>query len=284
MAMKQIAKRLIFPLAIIFWVAILISNLFSSLNGRQIYNQAKDKTLIRVPIARPFKNDSEITGQPWSRLGKDHFDTLHASRNTIPPALSQLITHCSAPVNKFTNHLRLPDLLYNISMVPRHGPPETRTFWNPTIISLPYWANNQYLIVSMVYLKDRGYRSNVLCEANICHPRRENLGSLHERICTNEDLQILGSNGGLRCENSPIELNVPPTPAESCQGDQEELADVSGFHDPRVFYSGRGEPVLMLSSQSRYSCVGLWSIDLRSIYPSLEEIFFPIRRSALGDH
>ncbi|KAB8294793.1 hypothetical protein EYC80_006754 [Monilinia laxa] len=243
------AKRLILPLAILFWVAILISNFSPFRYGRQIYNQAKDNTLLRVPIAHPSKKDSKITGQSLLNLGSGHFDTLHTSRNTIPPALLQLTTHCSAPVNKFTNHLRLPNLLYNISMMPRNGPPEKRTFWNPTIISLPYWAKNQYLIVSMVYLKERGYRANVLCEANICHPRTGNLGSLHERICTSEDLEILGSNGGLRCESSPVEMNVPPTPAESCQGDQEKLADVSGFHDPRIFYSGRGEPVLMLSSQ-----------------------------------
>ncbi|KAF7889483.1 uncharacterized protein EAF02_001898 [Botrytis sinoallii] len=125
----------------------------------------------------------------------------------------------------------------------------------------------------MVYLKDRGYRVNVLCEANICHPKTENRGHLQDRICTDDDIEALGSNGGMRCENTPIEVTVPPTPAESCQGNQEGLADIPGFHDPRIFYSGRGEPILMVSSQSRYACIGLWSIDLRSVYPDLEEIF-----------
>ncbi|QSZ34856.1 hypothetical protein DSL72_007715 [Monilinia vaccinii-corymbosi] len=272
MAIK-LAKKLILPVVVLFWVAILISNLFPLRHGSYFHHREKHHTPIRVPISYPFKNDSQSTGHIWSHLGKGNLNTLHPPRNTVPPALLQFTTHCSAPVNRFTNHLRLPNLLYNISMRPRHGLPESRTFWNPTIISLPYWAKNQYLIVSMVYLKDRGYRANVLCEANICHPRTENLESLQERVCTDEDLEALGSNGGLRCENPPIELDVPPTPAESCKGDQEGLADVSGFHDPRIFYSGRGEPILMVSSQSRYACIGLWSIDLRSVYPNLEEVF-----------
>ncbi|ESZ90560.1 hypothetical protein SBOR_9056 [Sclerotinia borealis F-4128] len=270
---KKFAKRFILPLAIFFWVAILISNLFSSQHGRQTYSPAKDDTSIRVPITHPFRNYSENTGQPWTHLSKERLNTLHISKNTVPPAVLKLTAYCFDPINKFTNHLRLPNLLYNISMKPRFRSPESRTFWNPTIFALPYWAKNQYLIVSMVYLKDRGYRANVVCEANICHPRTENSGGVRERMCTDEDLDVLGSNGGLRCENTPIEVNVPPTPAESCQGDQEGLADIAGFHDPRIFYSGRGEPILMLSSQSRYACIGLWSIDLRSVYSGLGEVF-----------
>lgn len=246
--MIRFTKRLILPLAILFWVAILISSLFPSQYRKHTYNSAKHDTPIRIAISHPFKNNSKGTGQSWTHLGKGHLDTLHTSRNTVPLAVLQLSAHCSNPVNKFTNHLRLPNLLYNISMRPRLGSPESRTFWNPTIFALPYWAKNQYLIVSMVYLKDRGYRANVLCEANICHPRTENRG-IQERVCTEEDLEVLGSNGGLRCANTPMEVYVPPTPAESCQGDQEGLADIPGFHDPRIFYSGRGEPILMVSSQ-----------------------------------
>ncbi|TEY59659.1 hypothetical protein BOTCAL_0189g00120 [Botryotinia calthae] len=264
---RRFAKRLILPLAILFWTAILISNLSPSQHGHRAHSREKHNTPMRIPIPRPFKNYSKNMIQSWTYSGGGN------PKVTVPHALLQLTTHCSDPVNKFTNHLRLPNILYNISMKPRLGSPESRTFWNPTIFSLPYWAKNQYLIVSMVYLKDRGYRVNVLCEANICHPQTENRGHLQERICTDDDIEVLGSNGGMRCENTPIEVTVPPTPAESCEGNQEGLADIPGFHDPRIFYSGRGEPILMISSQSRYACIGLWSIDLRSVYPDLEEIF-----------
>lgn len=248
MTMK-FAKRLILPLAIFFLVAILIPNLSSSQPEKQTRNPEKHNTPIRFPISHSFKNYSRNTGQSWRNLDNGNLNALPQSKNTVPNALLQLTTYCSNPINKFTNHLRLPDLLYNISMKPRLGASESRTFWNPTIFSLPYWAKNQYLIVSMVYLKDRGYRANVLCEANICHPKTQNHGRLQEKVCTDEDIEVLGSNGGLRCENTPIEVNVPPTPAASCQGDQEGLADIPGFHDPRIFYSGRGEPILMVSSQ-----------------------------------
>ncbi|KAK6607511.1 hypothetical protein H4I96_03746 [Botrytis cinerea] len=264
---RRFAKRLILPLAILFWAALLISNLSPSQHGHRAHSREKHNTPMRIPISRPFKNYSKNRIQSWTYSGSGN------SKVTVPHALLQLTTHCSDPVNKFTNHLRLPNVLYNISMKPRLGSPESRTFWNPTIFSLPYWAKNQYLIVSMVYLKDRGYRVNVLCEANICHPQTDNRGHLQERICTDDDIEVLGSNGGMRCENTPIEVTVPPTPAESCQENQEGLADIPGFHDPRIFYSGRGEPILMISSQSRYACIGLWSIDLRSVYPGLEEIF-----------
>ncbi|TGO87641.1 hypothetical protein BPOR_0213g00120 [Botrytis porri] len=270
---RKFARRLILPLAILFWAAVIISNLSPSRYGHQVYNHEKHNAPLRIPIPRPLKNYSKSKIQSWANSGSRNLNELPTPKVTVPHALLQLTTHCSDPVNKFTNHIRLPNLLYNISMRPSLGSPESRTFWNPTILSLPYWAKNQYLIVSMVYLKDRGYRVKVLCEANICHPQTENRGHLQDRTCTDDDIEVLGSSGGMRCENAPIEVTVPPTPAESCQGNQEGLADIPGFHDPRIFYSGRGEPILMISSQSRYACIGIWSIDLRSVYSDLEKTF-----------
>ena len=171
----------------------------------------------------------------------------HISQCSIPQALLENSV-CPRPPNRFTNHIRLPNLLYNISMSPKSAASkEERTFWNPTIFALPYWAKNQYIIVSMVAPDGEAFRRNVLCEASICHPKSSSMA--HERSCSADDLSLLGPNGGLRCVTAPIEVNVPPTPAVKCEGSERGYADIPGFHDPRVFYSGRGEPILMVSSQ-----------------------------------
>jgi hypothetical protein len=74
----------------------------------------------------------------------------HTTGTKVPPALL-LLTRCLRTTNRFTKHLRLPNQLFNISIMPKYAPyAETRGFWNPTIIALPSWAKNQYLIVSMV--------------------------------------------------------------------------------------------------------------------------------------
>ncbi|KAE8450273.1 hypothetical protein EG329_006701 [Mollisiaceae sp. DMI_Dod_QoI] len=150
---------------------------------------------------------------------------------------------------------------------------DQRSFWNPTIIALPYWASNQYIIVNMVTPNGEAYRQNVICEANICHPKSAKLTTSKAKYCTEDDLRVLGPTGGLRCVTMPLEVNVPPTPAEKCEGAEQVLADIPGFHDPKLLYSGRGEPILMVVSQSRYACVGLWAIDLRTVYPAIDEIF-----------
>jgi hypothetical protein len=111
------------------------------------------------------------------------------------------------------------------------------------------WAKNQYLIVNMVASRGEPYRRNVLCEASICHPVSQKSNNSREETCTDDDLKVLGPNGGLRCVTTPVEVDVPPTPAERCDGVEQLLADIPGFHDPRLFYSGRGEPILMVVSQ-----------------------------------
>jgi len=231
---------------------------------------------LHVPISRPFANksrpddhlaaaDDESSGHVESKpveLGKSDQDP-----NTVEvpvPVLFEVpqnpqysfqrallgMSECPRPPNRFTNHIRLPNLLYNISMSPKPAVlKEERTFWNPTIFALPYWAKNQYIIVSMIAPNGEALRRNVLCEANICHPKSSALNTAHERSCSENDLALLGPNGGLRCVTAPIEVNVPPTPAAKCEDSQRVFADIPGFHDPRIFYSGRGEPILMVSSQ-----------------------------------
>lgn len=126
---------------------------------------------------------------------------------------------------------------------------DQRSFWNPTIFALPYWAQNQYIIVNMVASNGEAYRRNVICEANICHPKSTKSTTSKEKYCTDDDLRILGPSGGLRCVTASMEVNVPPTPAEKCEGMEQVLADIPGFHDPKLLYSGRGEPILMVVSQ-----------------------------------
>jgi hypothetical protein len=182
-------------------------------------------------------------------LDAELIDPVKASNIKAPEELINL-AHCPRSPNQFTGHIRLPNLLYNISMSPIAATKrETRTFWNPTIFALPYWAKSQYIIVNMVASHGEPYRRNVLCEANICHPESRKSNNPREMACTEEDLEVLGPNGGLRCVTSPVEVDVPPTPVESCDGNEQLLADIPGFHDPRLFYSGRGEPILMVVSQ-----------------------------------
>jgi hypothetical protein len=175
-----------------------------------------------------------------------HIPPSQSPKNNISAVLLEL-ARCTRPFNKFTNHVRLPNHLYNISMSIRGGETEARKFWNPTIFALPSWSMNEYLIVTMVDCTNRGYRQNVLCEANICVPKHKAQG--RDRICAEDDLKVLGSNGGLRCAKPPVEVDLPATPAKKCQGEQEGLADIAGFHDPRIFYSSRGEPILTVASQ-----------------------------------
>ena len=101
----------------------------------------------------------------------------------------------------------------------------------------------------MVVLDGGSYKKNLLCEADICHPMLEGSTQRHEKYCSEEDLAFIGPNGGLRCVTSPTEVTLPATAAERCEGGEGYLADVAGFYDPRMFYSGRGEPIMMVVSQ-----------------------------------
>lgn len=155
---------------------------------------------------------------------------------------------CPIKPNPRTGHIRLPHVLYNISMVVKgETENERKGYLNPAVISLPYWSENQYLLVSRV-ATDGSHQQNLLCEANICYTREEDARP-GERPCSQDDLDVQGGKPGLRCASPPITLNVPPTPAENCGKGTGILMDIPGFHDPRVYWSGKGEPLMMVNSQ-----------------------------------
>ncbi|KAL6721836.1 hypothetical protein ACLMJK_000941 [Lecanora helva] len=205
--------------------------------------------------------------------GENHFSNKTNYKGLQPahnPNLTPLF-QCPVKANSYTGHLRLNSIVQNISQIPPHSlKEETRVFWNPTVIALPHWSKNQYLVVSRI-VTDGNHQENVLCEANVCHVSGQE-SRLGEKVCTDDDLDHVGPGGGMRCATPPTTLSVPPTPAEKCEGKFMEYADIPGFHDPRMFWSGKGEPLMMVNTQSRYACFGLWLIDLRSLYPSLDSL------------
>ena len=166
----------------------------------------------------------------------------------------ELLFRCPAMPNRYTGHIRFPYIVQNISQVPPGSTtPEHRIFWNPTMISLPFWSQNQYLLVSRIVTGGR-HQQNVICEANICYTGSDEDARPGEKRCTEDDLLHLGPAGGLRCSTPPMHLSVPPTPAEKCEGKFYTYTDIPGFHDPRVFWSGKGEPLMMLNTQYVFKC------------------------------
>ena len=180
-------------------------------------------------------------------------DTTYASPRN--PSLKALFT-CPVKPNQYTGHIRLPNIVQNISQLPAGAKPDPRVFWNPTVISLPYWSKNQYLVVSRI-VTDGNHQENVLCEANICYVGSGKDARPGEKPCTADDLVHVGPAGGMRCVTAPTTISVPPTPAEYCAGKFWNYVDIPGFHDPRVFWSGRGEPLMMVNTQ--YALPSLFS-------------------------
>ena len=177
------------------------------------------------------------------------WETTNTNKRNTTLDLEPLFT-CSARPNPHTNHLRIADPLYNISLGVdgRH--------FNPTIIALPYWAEHQYLLATRV-VTDGLHQETLICEANIC-----------ERDCKNRE-----QNGRiLQCAEPAIVLNLPATPAERCEGRWSAFPDIPGFHDPRIFWSGKGEPLIIVNSASQYACLGLWIADLRTVYEPLKNV------------
>ena len=156
---------------------------------------------------------------------------------------------CPREQNPITEHIRLPNPVYNITLIVRNETDnERKGLLNPAILSLPDWSPNQYLLVSRV-ATDGSHMQNLICEANICYTGGDENARRNENRCSAEDLRLLGGALGMRCATPPLTLNVPPTPAYSCGEHTGILMDIPGFHDPRVFWTGRGEPVMMLNSQ-----------------------------------
>ena len=170
-------------------------------------------------------------------------------RHPISDPNLDILWKCHTRPNKYTNHIRLPSFVQNISQVPIDSLKlETRLFWNPSIIALPYWSKNQYLLVSRI-VTDGLYQENVICEANICYTGSGESPRKGEKMCTEDDLRYVGPAGGMRCSAAPVGLRVPPTPAKQCVGEFGSYTDIPGFHDPRIFWSGKGEPLMMVNTQ-----------------------------------
>lgn len=282
-------KKLLVPLVVFTLISLLLrKSLPGTQITRQISLDSHDLTQLAIDHPSLNGSTPESTNFPMGHDQNSNANQAitptQQSQWKVPNALVQL-TQCSMLHNGFPiSHVALPNLLYNISMSPRSATvEEKRRFWNPTIVALPRWATNQYvfsrkydvrrlkltryLVVSMVLLTDEGYRKNVaslitqsfwknvlnrlfqLCEANVCIPRRESSKRRQKNHCSEEDLKILGPNGGLRCVTDPVMIDLPLTPAEKCEGLEQGLADIPGFHDPRLLYSGKGEPLLMVVSQ-----------------------------------
>lgn len=154
---------------------------------------------------------------------------------------------CPITPNPRTKHIRLASILRNITVAfPSPDHPDDRQYWNPTVMALPYWSKNQYLIAARV-LTAGTVQLNTLCEANICYGRESDKREWQEP-CTPEDVELLGPAGGLRCVSEPQVMQVPPTPALRCEGVHNFFADIPGFQDPRIFWSGRGEPLMLVHS------------------------------------
>lgn len=234
----------------------------SSLPSVVIHQATTPPEGVHVPISSlheslPVANASSNQLLPPNRLFFDDDGHIQASSNRTKSALWQpildedldVLFQCRRRTNKYTGHIRLPNLLRNISQIPPDDPkPDPRIFWNPTVIALPHWSENQYLVVSRI-VTDGNHQENVLCEANICYVGSGENATRGEKPCTPEDIEILGPAGGMRCAHAPIVLSVPPTPAEQCEGKFATYADIPGFHDPRIFWSGRGEPLMMCNTQ-----------------------------------
>ena len=215
---------------------------------------------IHIPIKDPSVYFSSLDNVSTSRISTPSvyfydYDKANKSRKNSTkshPILDrylEVLWKCDKQPNKYTNHIRLPNIIQNISQVPSGSTStEKRVFWNPAIIALPYWSENQYLVVSRVVTE--GYhQENVLCEANICYTGAGELARAGEKPCTEDDMLFLGAAGGMRCATTPITLSVPPTPAANCTGNYLGYIDIPGFHDPRTFWSGKGEPLMMVNTQ-----------------------------------
>jgi len=158
------------------------------------------------------------------------------------------LLQCPIKPNVHNGHIRIPSYVRPISMV-LYGDSENekRSYLNAAILSLPYWSQNQYLLVSRVQT-DGTMQLNMICEANICFTNASEARP-GEKPCDEDDLYLLGGAEGMRCATPPVTLNVPPTPAKSCGEGTGVLMDVPGFHDPRIFWTGKGEPLMILNSQ-----------------------------------
>ena len=149
-----------------------------------------------------------------------------------------------------TGHTRLPNLLCNVSMEPRSTPnEEKRRFWNPMIVAIPYWAKNQYLIVcshSKMYLTGETFSAKRTFAI---------LNLRNETTSARKFARMRTWKYSVQMEDyvapvHPSTLTYLQFLHRSVRVWNGVLQICLAFMIPgRVFYSGRGEPILMISSQ-----------------------------------
>ena len=208
-----------------------------------------------LPNGRDPLNDFFVDGG----VDEDRGSTI-----AVHPHLSRLFT-CPIPANPHTDHIRLPVLVHNI-----FSQLQASQQFNPTIIALPPGAPHPYLLVSRVVTSGLHQESRI-CLADICPTT--NITSSTLPTCP-ESVRSASSSTEqlLYCAEPATIVNIPPTPAWNCTGAWSSFPGIPGFHDPRVFWTGTGEPLILINSASQYGCVGLWALDLRAIYPPLKEM------------
>ena len=208
-------------------------------------------------VSENYKSPARKTYYPYLENELERQDgTVKEIKHTPPHDNPQLAHLWACPIrpNPITNHIRHPNLLYNVSVVYKNeSDNERKGYLNPAIISLPYWSKNQYILVARV-ATDGSHQQNLLCEGNICYTDEKDARP-GEKPCSEDDLELHHGKLGFRCAMAPMTLNVPPTPAENCGKGTGILMDIPGFHDPRIFWSPKGEPLMMVNSQYVIFCV-----------------------------
>jgi hypothetical protein len=199
---------------------------------------------------------------------KYYYTYSNKPQDKVTPYLEALLK-CRHKPNPYTKHIRLPTLVQNVSQLTSPSENALQQKFNPTMIALPPWSEHQYLLVSRV-VTEGFHQESLLCEADTCYAGGSDGRRPGEKDCSSDDLAIVGAAGGLHCATEPKIISIPPTPAEKCEGDWSSFPNIPGFHDPRIFWSGKGEPLIMVNSASRYACVGLWTTDLRTLHEPLK--------------
>jgi len=142
--------------------------------------------------------------------------------------------------NPHTQHLRIPNIAQNIFQRPGVH------YFNPTIFALLYWVE-----------LTESFHKSVLCKAKICFRKGNSTKHKSETDCTaNSNLE---KTGGLYCVTAPVVVNIPATPAEQYDRPRSALPYIPGFHDPRIFWSGKGETLIVINSASQYACLAFES-------------------------
>ncbi|KAK9451371.1 uncharacterized protein V1518DRAFT_408373 [Limtongia smithiae] len=208
------------------------------------------------------------TSAASSRVRKVALAKTRALRRRFPaPEYVDFMFECKSgstePTEVFLNFVRLK---YHVLEV-RANSERFEVTYNPTIMAMPSSAHYPFLIVSR-FRSDGLEQKCVICEAKYADEvTRDGYGFEHtEKTIT--------------CATNPIVLEVPLTPARDCL-EREYMSSIPGYHDPRIFWSQTGAPLMIMNQQSRYGCFGLWVIDLRSVYPSLR---YRVNRALLNQY